>query len=173
MYLTLAIVIYKAFLSEWESRTLVILQIVLELIGNFADLGIVLRWNVALGIGDLTWLIFGSVAIQFFTMGFGFLIPFVLVSKITPAHVEATIFAFAASIINSTFGLGRIMGTVWNNLFHVDAENMDNLYKLLILQICLGAVCLCYVPLIPSWSAVENVQNKLQKLNSDNVVDLR
>ena len=108
-------------------------------------------------------------------MGFGFLIPYVLISKITPSHVEATVFAFAASIINSTFGLGRTMATLWNKLcrFHVDAEDMDNLPKLLVLQICLILVTLLFVPLIPSWDAVKKVQDNLKKLNRDQVVDLR
>ena len=147
--------------------------ICLELLGGIADLGIVLRWNVALGIPDLVWAACGSVAIQFFTMGFSFLIPFVLVSKITPAHVEATVFSFAAMVINSTFGLGRYMGTVWNKLFDVDAENMENLHQLVMLNIALTLVTFCYLPLIPSWEAVQKVQKNLSKLNSDEVVDLR
>ena len=106
-------------------------------------------------------------------MGFSFLIPFVLVSKITPAHVEATVFAFASMIINSTFSVGRLMSTVWNRLFGVDAENMENLDQLIMLTISLTLVTLCYLPLIPSWEAIQKVQTNLTKLNSDDVVDLR
>jgi len=129
----LAVLIYQAYLTQWESRSLIGIIICLELLSGFCDLAIVLRWNVPLGIPDLVWAACGSVAVGFFTMGFSFLVPFVLVSKITPAHVEATVFAFSAMVINSTFTGGRLMGTVWNKLFLVDAENMENLNKLIML----------------------------------------
>ena len=79
------------------------------------------------------WAAFTSVSIQAITMDFTYLIPFVLVSKITPAHVEATVFAFSTMIINSIMSGGKITGTLWNKLFMVDTENMENLYKLLLL----------------------------------------
>lgn len=34
-------------------------------------------------------------------------------------------------------------------------------------------MCLLYIPLIPSWDEIEQVQSKLIKLNSDNSVDLK
>ena len=154
MFLVLAVMTYQAFLSQWESRSLISIIIFLEILGAVCDLGIVLRWNVALGIPDLAWAALGSVAIQFFTMGFNFLIPYILVSKITPAHVEATVFAFASMVINVAWPMGRLMGTVWNRLFKVDAENMENLDQLIMLTIALTLVTFCYLPLIPSWEAI-------------------
>ena len=134
VYLVIAVMIYQTFLQQYESRTLIRLTLSLYIASGIADLGFVLRWNVSLGIADTTWLIFGSTAIENLRMGLTFLVPFVLVSKITPAHVEATVFALSASIINISFGWGIMIGAAWNHFFfHVSADNMDNLYKLIIL----------------------------------------
>ena len=99
-----------------------------------SDLGFVLRWNVALGIGDVMWLFFGSTALMSLKMGLLFIVPFALVSKIIPAHVEATVFAFAASVIGMSIGWGKIVGAIWNHyFFKVDGDNMENLPKLITL----------------------------------------
>ena len=78
--------------------------------------------------------------------------PFVVVSKITPSHVEAIVFSLSASIFVLQFQLGNIMGSVWNALFfHVDTNDSSNLHKMILVQIGLGFVCLAYTPLIPKW----------------------
>ena len=162
------------FLSHLESRTLIGITSGLYIMSGFADLGFVRGWNASLGIEDTTWLMFGSTAIESLRFGIGMLAPFVLISKITPAHVEATVFSFAASVISMTFLIGKMTAITWNYFFfHVDAENMENLYKLNILQICLGFFSLLYLPLIPTWEAIAKVQEKLKQLNSDQEVDLR
>ena len=162
------------FLSKCESRSLIAATICIDVISAFSDFCFVLRWNIAIGISDIVWLFFGSQALQSLKLSLTMLVPFVLISKITPAHVEATIFSFSASIISMQLGLGTITGSLWNSyFFHVDTEHMENLYKLILLQMALGLVCLLYVPLIPSWDAITKVQVHLRRLNSDQVVDLR
>ena len=111
-----------------------------------------MRWNKILGISDLKWLFFGSGALRQFQMSFNLLVPFVVVSKITPAHVEAIVFSLSASIFILQFQLGNVMAVVWNKLiFHVDTNESDNLYKFILFQIGLGFVCLTYTQLIPTW----------------------
>ena len=125
---------------------MVIFTILLDIVASFADFCFVKRWNVVIGIGDITWLLFGSQVLMNIKMVMQFLVAFVLVAKITPAHVEATVFSFSASIINMSVGFGTITGNIWNAcFFQIDTGNLDNLYKLIILQICLGFVTLLYV----------------------------
>ena len=152
VFLTFSILLYQLVLYKYESRTLIFGTILLDIFAAIADLGFVLRWNVHLGIRDITWLLFGSTALMYLKNGLLFIVPFVLVSKITPAHVEATVFALAASIIGMTLGTGKLVGAFWNQFaFKVDADNMDCLPKLILLQVLLGIFCLLYTPLIPSW----------------------
>ena len=63
IFLTLAIILYQLVLSKYESRTLIIATICIDIFIAITDLGFVLRWNVALGIGDITWLLFGSTSL--------------------------------------------------------------------------------------------------------------
>ena len=134
VFLTLSIILYQLVLSKYESRTLIFATICLDIFIAFTDLGFVLRWNVALGIGDITWLLFGSTSLMSMKMGLLFIVPFVLVSKIIPAHVEATVFAFSSSIIGMSLGWGKILGAIWNHyFFKIDADNMENLPKLIML----------------------------------------
>ena len=102
------------------------------------------------------------------------MIGFVLVAKITPAHVEATIFSFSSGIINMSIGFGILVGNLWNwAFFHIDSNNLENLYKMIILQMALGFVCLLYIPLIPTWKSIDKVQKNLRRLNTDSDVNLR
>ena len=86
---------------------------------------------------------------------------FALIAKITPEHVEATIFSFAASVINLGihFG-GKYMGLAWNKaIFDVDKDNMgEELWKLNLLEIGLSLLCFAYLPLVPTWAEVRKVQ---------------
>ena len=72
--------------------------ILIQIAAGASDYCFVMRWNLAIGINDFTWLLFSSTAFKSFLMCFNLLVPFVVVSKITPAHVEAIVFSFSASL---------------------------------------------------------------------------
>ena len=128
-------------------------------IGNFFDIALTLKWYENLGVNVFTFLFFTSSTLFPLVLGLFIIPPFVLIAKISPTHVEATIFSFSASIVSLTMGFaGKMMGLLWNALFfHVDADNLDDLYKMYILEMCLTFVCLLYVRLIPTWEEVEEV----------------
>ena len=72
--------------------------IFMQILGSLSDFAFVMRWNRMIGISDIVWLFFGSSSLKQFYMSFNLLVPFVIVSKITPAHVEAIVFSLSASI---------------------------------------------------------------------------
>ena len=161
--------IYSIFLRRAETRTLVFTAVLVMALGNFFDIALTLKWYERLGIDVFTFLFFTSSTLFPLILGLIIIPPFVLIAKISPTHVEATIFSFSASIISlcMTF-TGKMMGLLWNTLFfHVDADNLDELYKMYILEVALTLVCLCYVPLIPTWAEVEEVQAHIADLNLD------
>ena len=81
----------------------------------FSGMMLALRWNLKLGISDMVFSVLTQTTFFPFVMAFYILPPFVLVAKITPAHVEATIFSFSASVINAGIHfLGKYMGLAWN-----------------------------------------------------------
>lgn len=134
------------------------LAFALIIISSFFDMCFVLRWNLAIGIPDLAWVMCSSTAMSTLIYAFLILPPGVLFAKLTPAHVEATMYAFTSSITSAIFPISKILGTFVNKLtFDVTTDNLQDLYKLYIIQIIMGFIPFLYMWLIPSWSQVSVV----------------
>lgn len=164
--MTIAVVLYQRFMTKWETRTMVKLTIALMFLNGLSSLILTTRFNVTMGISDMVFVAMTGTTFFPMVMAFYIIPPFVLVAKITPAHVEATIFSFAASVINAGihFG-GKYMGLAWNSLFFdVDTDNLDDLWKLCLLETVCCLFCLLYVPLIPTWDEVRDQQAHLKEL---------
>merc|ERR1711990_796528 len=101
--LLIGIAIYQRWFVHVEMRTMIGASIILTIIASFTDLCFVCRWNLAIGIPDLVWVLFSSTAMNTLIFAFMFLPPGVLFAKLTPAHVEATIYAFTSSITSAVF----------------------------------------------------------------------
>ena len=151
--------IYSIFLRRMETRTLVRISIFVMAVGALFDIALTMKFYEQLGIKPFTFLFFTSSTLFPLIIGLFIIPPFVLIAKISPSHVEATIFAFSASVINGClFFVPRMMGVMWNKLFfHVGSENLENLYQCYILELVGIVLVLPFVRLIPSWEEVEEV----------------
>ena len=110
------------------------LSAIIMIIASFFDMCFVLRWNLAIGIPDLVWVLFGSTALNTLMYAFMVLPPGVLFAKLTPAHVEATIYAFTSSITSAVFPTNKIIGALINLLtFNVTENDLNNLWKLYVI----------------------------------------
>ena len=163
----IGILFYSIFMKQMETRTLLLISLILELLSNFSNIGLTQQWYEALGVSPFVFICFTSTTIFPLTWALQMLAPYVLIAKISPAHIEATIFAFSASVINaSTNFIPTMMSLLWNKLFfHVTNESLDDLYKLYILECVTIVICMCYLPLIPTWSEVAPVQKELERNN--------
>ena len=167
--LSVGVAVYSIWLKEVETRTLMTIALCVKGIGSFFNVALTLKWYESLGLSPYTFLFMTSSTLLPLTMGLFIIPPFVLIAKITPSHVEATVFSFSASVINGCmYVLARMMGVLINSLiFNITSDNLDDLYKLYIWEVCGAIVCLCYIPLIPTWEEVGIVQKHLAKLNLD------
>lgn len=86
------------------------------MVASFFDMCFVLQWNKVIGIPDLIWVLFGSTALNTLMYAFMILPPGVLFAKLTPAHVEATIYAFTSSVTTAVYPISKIMGTFINTV---------------------------------------------------------
>ena len=161
--------IYSICLKKKETRTLVTISLLIQAVGALFDTALTLKWYEKLGIKPFTFLFFTSSTLFPLIIGLFLIPPFVLIAKISPTHVEATVFAFSASIINGCmFMVARMTGIVWNKLvFHVSQDNLDSLYQCYILEFVGLLLILPFVRLIPTWAEVEEVQANLADLNLD------
>ena len=76
--------------------------------------------------------------------------PLVLIAKLVPKNVEATMFAFATTITMGAeqFG-GRFVTLILNAFVGVSQEKMDKFWVLLVMQIVLNLIPLTYIGLVP------------------------
>ncbi len=89
----------------------------LTMLASFFDMCFVLRWNLVLGIPDIFWVVCSSTAMGTLIFAFLILPPGVLFAKLTPAHVEATMYAFTSSIASAVFPMSKFLGVFLNKMF--------------------------------------------------------
>jgi hypothetical protein len=157
--LLLGVIMYHKFFSHLETRYLYTISIAISMIATMFDIILILRWNLKVGIPDIWWVMLSSSSLGTLQFAFSVLPASVLFSKITPAHVEATMFAFTSSVIAIVFPLSKLLGALWNLvLFHVTFDNLEDLYKLYILQLLMLCIPYFYLRLIPSWAEIRIIQ---------------
>jgi hypothetical protein len=88
--------------------------------------------NIEIGIPDFAILLFGSTVLSSISFALSQLPMLVVFQKVTPSHVEATMMALSASIVNLSRGfLGDCTGVFINHYFiKVTKEDMGNYYML-------------------------------------------
>jgi hypothetical protein len=75
-----------------------------------------MRWNVTfLHINDLTFIIFTNLITDILALSFSILPVQVLFAKITPKHIEATVFALLTGTSNMAGGVLSPMVGAWLN----------------------------------------------------------
>ena len=128
-------------------------------IGGLITLVFVLRWNITyLGINDVVFIIFTSLITDSLSQTFSFLPSLVLFAKVTPPHVEATVFSLLTGINNfANFFVSPMMGLLINNLFvGVSNSSLNNMYILIIIQLSLVLTPLFIINLIPTKQALHD-----------------
>ena len=87
-----------------------------------------------------------------FGMALGLLVPSAILAKITPSHVEATVFAFSTSVIKGSRQLGGYsFAVLLNNLFiGMTSTDLKDLYKAILMTILFRLLVLTYIFMIPT-----------------------
>ena len=154
-------------MKNFETRTLLGIALFFMTLAAGCDTLFTMKVYENLGIDPFIFCFFTSTTLFTLVLALFMIPPFVLVAKISPSHVEAIIFSFVASIVSlCIFSLPKLSGVIWNKLlFHITEENLDELYKVNILEIVATLACFCYLPLIPTWEEVAEVQAHLADLN--------
>ena len=92
--------LYFKYLLKAEFRHLFKLSILIGFFGGFFSLAQVLRLNLMIGINDVFFVIFTSLVTNTLYYAYSNLPILVLFAKITPKHIEATIFALLTGVSN-------------------------------------------------------------------------
>ena len=86
-----------------------------------------------------------------------------LVAKMIPPTIESALFAFFTGLgnLNKHF-LAKILGNLINLYFKVDKENMDDVWKLFVVQGLCALVPLAFIWILPTAGEVKVVQEKIK-----------
>jgi hypothetical protein len=98
--LFLGVIVYRKYLIHSEVRTLIKFAIGMFLVAGVMGLIYSLRWNLKLGISDITMLVMMNSGDETVMYSCYFIPTVALFAKLTPNHIEASVFAFLAGIYN-------------------------------------------------------------------------
>ena len=120
---------YQRWFRSTEMRTLQYYCNSLGIMVLCIDIFQVLRHNLVLGIPDMALLVFSGTVLDSFQFAMTHLPALVLFQKLAPDHVEATIMALSASLVNTSRGLmADLVGVAINKQFvGIDQKDFENL----------------------------------------------
>jgi Na+/melibiose symporter-like transporter len=94
------VVIYGAFLRKIEVRWVLFWNCVFNVVGSFLNYAFAMRWNLAWGMSDMSFIIFSDVVTGALNTAFQLLPLLSMFAKIIPKNIEGTMFAFLTGAWN-------------------------------------------------------------------------
>ena len=83
----------------------------------------------------------------------------ILNTKLIPPNVEASIYSMKAGLVNFCFLFVASWNTLfWNKFFEVTEDNLNDLWKLIVVKLCLSFVPLGFLWLVPSREEQTKIQ---------------
>jgi len=144
----IGIVIFQTFMSGWTFRNLFWVTTLMQVVASAFDLLIINRYNIAWGIPDKWFYMFGDAVIGPAVMMFAFMPAVVLTSKLVPKGLESTTYALLAGFQNFGGVVSSQLGIYATEFAGIQTEddgeagcNFENLSLLV-------AVCHCLLPLL-------------------------
>jgi len=124
--LLLGVIIYNKYLTTVSYQRIFLMAQLALVLSNVFDYVLVQRWNLAMGIPDVVFMIgddaFTAVMGRFITMPM-----MVLASKVCPDNIEATLFAMLMSLANFGGSVSEFFGVTLCEAFGIVNDNFDHL----------------------------------------------
>eukprot|EP00929_Paragymnodinium_shiwhaense_P012810 TRINITY_DN120703_c0_g1_i1.p1 TRINITY_DN120703_c0_g1~~TRINITY_DN120703_c0_g1_i1.p1 ORF type:complete len:585 (+),score=47.20 TRINITY_DN120703_c0_g1_i1:140-1894(+) len=107
-----AVYCFDRFVSKWPVRQMFWITTVVKVLASAIDFIIVKRWNLVVGIPDVFAYILGNATILEFVDMLDFMPAMLLISRLCPKNIEATIFAILAAFMNFGGNLSNVLGAL-------------------------------------------------------------
>ena len=142
------IIIFNKYLKQKEVRNMLKYAILISFIGQVFSLLFALRLTY---INDVAFVIVTSSVTDTLGLAFSQMPTMVLFAKITPHHIEATVFAVLTGMFNLCNAvISPNVGILINKSFiGVTSNNLENYYILVVITLCLSLTPLIFLNLIP------------------------
>jgi Na+/melibiose symporter-like transporter len=96
----IGVIIYGTFLRKVETRWVLFWNVIINIVGSFLNYCFAMRWNLQMGISDMTFIIFSDVVFGALSTAFQLLPLLSLFAKICPKRIEGTMFALLTGTYN-------------------------------------------------------------------------
>lgn len=133
----LGVALFQRFLSTQNFRVVFWFTTMLKIVAAFFDLMIVQRWNTSIGIPDKATYIFGDAIVAQVAMMLDFMPVAVLMSKLCPKGLEATMYALLAGFANFGQVCSRSIGGMITEALDIKATvpcNFTDLWQLVVVS---------------------------------------
>lgn len=158
----IGIYMYQRWFLDWDFRTLVLIDVVVELLAAPLKFMFVFRLNTGWGIPDLPLVIVFKGLTDIASQCLLFLPFTVITAKICPKRIEATGFALLASISAFRGNISSWIGSYINDKFvGVTQDNLQDYWMLGVINFCCGAIPLAFLWLIPTQKEVSDLQKEM------------
>lgn len=158
----LGTIYYKAYLKNVETRTVIFWSTIISVFSTFIHYAFAMRWNLAIGVNDIIFIIFTDVVFGCLALALNVLPSLALFAKITPPGVEGTIFAFLTGTWNLADGVVSPMIGAWINktFVGVDAKDLTKYPQLCLISFICSFLGFIILPLIPLQKDIELIQKQ-------------
>ena len=154
-------VLYNVCFKNYEERTLLAFAMAVNTFGSIMTLIYVLG---LLGeIPPLIFVICTSTVTDTLYLSLSMMPSMVLFAKLIPNQVESSMFALLMGLLNlSYYTISKQIGNGYNKIFNVDKDNMEDIWKLYVIETIGCALPLAFIWLLPSKQEVQAVQRVIE-----------
>lgn len=148
----IGVIIYEKYCKDIEVRKIIYFSIIMSCLSSFCEFGLAKRWNLLIGISDLSYLYGTSILFGIIGNAISFLPLLALFAKITPKKVEGTLYAFMTGAMNLSYGvLAPMVGVYINEKFvGVTSDNLNGYSSLCFISFMVSFLTFFLLPLIPT-----------------------
>ena len=130
-------ILFNKYFSKTSIAKIIFITTLISAAVSLLDLVQLYRWNIAIGISDLLFLI-GYDVVQEVIGRLNMMPLMVLAAKFCPDAIEATMFATMMSIFNFTSDIGTLFGSYLLNWYDIREDNYVGMDKLIVLRAILS-----------------------------------
>jgi hypothetical protein len=151
--------IYSKFLGQEEPRLLIKIMIGCFIIAAFFNFCFITDIYMLLKVNRNIFLAFFIFVPHGGGMAFAHNVPSVILAKITPSHVETTVFAFSTSVIKGSRQFGGFFFAIFLNRYFIGmtSNNLKDLDKAILISVLFRLISLTYLNMLPTLEQVTTV----------------
>lgn len=161
LMLIIGSLIYTTAFKQSSFRKLMIAGIVINFIGSCFTLLYVNQ--IYFGLNPLVFCLLTSTVTDSLSQALMNLPMQVLFAKLIPEDIESSMFALLTGLMDfSQSYLSPQLGNMVNKLIGVSQDNMEDLWKLCLIEVCFELIPLAFIKLIPTRAEVASLQQVLE-----------